>query len=291
MPRVIIGGDITEASAIGLELGDRAVDIMEASTVPTYVVVGNHDLRANSLDTLNSVWLGHIFRRASKVRKLDRIVDGDTAIVGVHFDDGIEDHMRSSDYKLNSSQGFYPEVYDSEGEQVLNIKADVEQLIEVVHAMILPKGAFPDSRSITVDEVRTSANLVLSGDYHAGWPQVITRLDQTHFVNPGALARKSADKSDLSRTPRVALIRRDLSVEFIELKSARPAPEVFDIEGAEANKAHKRSLDEKMKSVRTTEIKKMDVRERIIEVARETKAGPEAKREALDRYDRAVGAI
>jgi len=40
VPRVIIGGDLTEASAISLELGDRAVDIMEASVVPTYVVIG-----------------------------------------------------------------------------------------------------------------------------------------------------------------------------------------------------------------------------------------------------------
>ena len=290
-PRVIIGGDITEASAIGLELGDKAVDIMEASDIPTYVVVGNHDLRANSLDTLSSVWLGHIFRRSSKVRKLGRIVDNDTAIVGIHFDDGIEDYLRSSGCKLNSSQGFYPKVFDADGERVLNVKADVEQLIEVVHAMILPKGSFPDSRSIAVNDVRTSAHMVLSGDNHAGWPGVITRLDQTHFINPGALARKSTDKSDLSRIPKVALVRRDLSAEFIELKSAQQAEDVFDIEGATADKEHQRTLDQRMREVRETTVEKIDVRERLVEVAKEMKASPEAKREALDRYDRVIGAV
>jgi hypothetical protein len=290
-PRVLFGGDLTEGYMIGLPLGDQAIDVMESWDMPTYFVVGNHDLAANSLDTLHRTWIGHIFRRSRKIRQLKRIVDGNTAIVGVHFNDGVEEYLASSEHKFFTSDCFYSKLFDHNGNPTgeASSKPDIEHVIEVIHAMILPKGELPNSRCVAVDDVKTLAHMVLSGDYHNGWDDVINRMDMVKFVNPGALTRKEASSSDLSRMPRVALIRRNLDVEYIELKSASPPEDVFDIDMAMAEKERKQSLDEYMHEIRDVQIAKVNVRKRIEAVAAEMKASKAVKITALNEYDKHVG--
>lgn len=75
------------------------------------------------------------------------------------------------------------------------------------------------------------ARLVLSGDWHEGYPP--HPVGDTWFANPGALARVSID--DYGRVPQVAAIQWGdgqgvvESIEYVPVP-CRPAPAVFDLE-------------------------------------------------------------
>lgn len=287
--RVVVGGDLTDSPMVSLELGDAIVDEMELWGVPVFVVVGNHDLFGNSYDTLHRTWLGHIFRRSKIIQPLEKIVDGDVAIWGVHYDDGIEEQLQDGEHLMESSEQLREPLYDADG----NVTGDTkraEKLIEIVHAMVIPGGMHPDARQVKPEDVKTLAHLVLSGDYHPGWPEVFNRVDGTKFVNPGALTRRTVSKSDYDRSIRIALVDDELEVEFVEL-SAKPAEEVFDLDVAKAAKEHERELECYMGELAETEAERGDVRDRIEEIAKQDGIEKVVKTTALDRYDQLAGVV
>lgn len=289
IPRVVIGGDVTHSATVSLELGDLIVDAIEGWGVPTYVVPGNHDVFANSYDTMHRSWLGHIFRR-SGIEQLDTIYDGNVCIWGVPYDDGIEERLADLKHSTESSAKMFEDqqLLDTAGNPVgePEYKRIATKLIEVVHAMVVPGGMHPDARQIDPKDYKTRANLVLSGDYHPGWPDVHERMDLTKFVNPGAMARRSSSESDCMRMPRVALVNREMDVEFVGLPSAKPPEEAFDLEGAGQAKEWERNLDEYVDTLMSTATEKVDIRQRIETLAQEDTIDRKVKLEALDRYDR-----
>lgn len=295
VPRVIIGGDLTESCLISLELGDALVDAIEGWGLPTYVVVGNHDLFGNSYKTLHRTWLAHVLRRSKSISRLRRLYDGEVAIRAIHFDEGVETFLASQENVTDSVDSLYQtkKILDADGnstgeEQRVKV---ANRLIDVVHAMIVPKSLPGESsRQILIKDVNTRADLVLSGDYHKGWPDAPRRMDGTVFVNPGALARKTVDEGDYNRTVQIALVRRDLSVEFVPLQTARPTAEAFDVDGAVAHKAWESSVTSQIEGLQSIRTDLVDIRQRIEELAVKNETEPRVKTLALERYDEAQGA-
>lgn len=295
VPRVIIGGDLTHSYTVSLELGDRVWRTIEDWGVPVYVVVGNHDLSGNELKTLDRTWLGHVLRMSKTIHKLDKIYDGRICIHGIHFDDGVEEYLKTNQSLSDSVRHFYrvEELTDVDGnptgEQDRQEVAD--ELIEVVHAMIVPEGIHPDARQVSIKEVKTMAKLVLSGDYHPGWPAPIERPDLAKFVNPGAMARRSSSESDCMRTPRVVIVRRNLDCEYVDLPSSKSPEDAFDLDGAVSAKKWNKELDKYMGGVSEETPDKIDVRERIEQIAKKQRVKRDIKTRALDEYDKAETVI
>lgn len=289
-PMVVIGGDLTETPMVSLEMGDRMLDELESWEVPIHVVVGNHDVFGNQLKTLPSSWLGHVFRRSKSIQMLSTLYVSDVCIWGVHYDTGIEDRLRDPAHGTESAQLFYntETLFDADGNPTADAdhKPIAEKLVEVVHAMVVPGGMHPDARQIDPVEYHTRADLVLSGDYHPGWPDEHVRMDGTRFVNPGAFARRTVSDSDCNRGVRVVLVRHDLSVEFIALKSMKSAAETFDLEAAAKLKEKEHELKEFVEELGANTAERIDVRERVIEIAKEKKVRNDIRDLALERYDR-----
>ncbi len=295
VPMVIIGGDLTEGPMVSLEMGDRVLDEIEGWGVPVFVVVGNHDVFGNQLKTLDSAWLGHVFRRSKIIQQLDKLYVNDVCIWGVHFNAGIEEELADLKHGTDSAQPLYrnEELFDAKGEPTgeFDRARIAEKLVEITHAMVVPGGIHPNARQIDPDEYKTRADLILSGDYHPGWEEVYERADMARFVNPGAFARRTVSDSDCKRQVRVVLVKNDTSTEFLPIECMKPVEEVFDLEAAALSKKKEKELDTFMQALTSTKTERVDVRERIIELAKEQKVPSKIVDMALERYDRKVGEL
>ena len=287
LPRVFLGGDLTHAAIVSLDLGDRMIDEMESWGVPIYVCVGNHDVFGNSLKTLSSTWLGHIFRRSTVVQQLDAIYVGHICIRAVHYDDGIEEFLQSREYSLDSASYFF----EKESErQASKPKRVAKRMVEIIHAMIVTEGMHPSARQVHPDDVMTRADLILSGDYHPGWEEPHVRADGTVFVNPGAMCRRSVSESDCQRQVRAVILKADLSVEYVALGSMRPVEKAFDLEGAQTQKVWDSELSDYMTELAEAKVDRVDVRARIEQLAVERELPDDVRLMALERYDQHVEA-
>jgi len=105
--------------------------------------------------------------------------------------------------------------------------------IEVLaaHAMVVP--AEVPWEHVTIDELAgLPVRVVLTGDYHAGYP--VQTVGGTLFVNPGALAR--VDRNEAPRQPAYALVDTQAqTAEYIPVK-AQPGAKVFDLQAAGEDK-------------------------------------------------------
>lgn len=109
--------------------------------------------------------------------------------------------------------------------------------VHLGHANLMTDPPGHDMRHTLIDEVKTNADVIISGHYHPGFG-IHRRGDGVLFINPGALARTAASASDLTRQVQVALltIQEDgyCDAELIPLQSARPGDEVLSREHLDA---------------------------------------------------------
>lgn len=128
------------------------------------------------------------------------------------------------------------------------------------------------------------ANVFLVSDYHPF--QGAKKVGNTVFIAPGAISRGTRTESDLTRTPKVAIITlgKSISAKFYDLKCAKPASEVFTEEIAKVtkDKADFQSAIDSLKAL-GDEIKLYSVEDVIKVVAATTKATERVMNICLDR--------
>lgn len=113
-------------------------------------------------------------------------------------------------------------------EQLTHLPGREKPHIIAVHAMVVP--APVPWEHVTLTTLAGVAPVVVSGDYHPGYPPIT--VGETLFSNPGALAR--VDRSEAERVPQVSIVDLEAhSAEYIELDHLGPG-EAFDLEAAEA---------------------------------------------------------
>jgi hypothetical protein len=96
-----------------------------------------------------------------------------------------------------------------------------------------------------------NTSLVISGHIHHEMKQ--TRSDGKRFINPGAISRYSASRDNLEKDIEILILDYTLdgeilNEEYLKLKSARPASEVFKLDEIKAAKDLKKdTLEFKIK--------------------------------------------
>jgi DNA repair exonuclease SbcCD nuclease subunit len=170
--------------------------------LPTYAVVGQHDVYAYNPDTYKSSTLAFIVKHCGMFQVMwDKTMVGGVVLHPHHVWEPVEVALK----------------------RPLD-KGEVNVLVSH-HLLSDKKKAF--------DTVPTSAfagsgyDVVLSGDLHCWFEPHMDK--DTWFCNPGALARRSLDEID--RIPRVAIIEFEKGsypvIEHATLASAKPGKEVF----------------------------------------------------------------
>lgn len=196
------------------------IDVVQAFHCPVYGVVGNHDIQH---DRLSSVFETQPFGvlLMSGMRMLHGWA-GDFPIYGVPWQQDWQDAEAAF-------QDWDPAVWHDGG-------PNANALI-VAHAPLYPPGQenpFENIPASTVARWAGNSGYLYYGhvhDYHG-----VFESDGVVFCNQGSISRGSLHESDLTRKPAVAIWHSNRSglgaFERVELKSAKPADQVFRIQKA-----------------------------------------------------------
>ena len=228
---VVLLGDLFEVYEVGPLLRNQTLDILKGVpngnkpwSFPIYVCVGNHDLDSSS--NLEKTALGTLIA-AGYLIKQD--YSPSLGISFAHYTPSLDRDIKQG-YLTTSSA-----------------------IIWVCHASISTKlDRFGEYAYLFEDvPLHPNTNLVISGHIHHEMKQ--TRTDGKRFINPGAISRYSASRDNLEKDIEILILDYTLDgeilgEEYLKLKSARPASEVFKLEEIKAAKdLKKNTLEFKIK--------------------------------------------
>jgi len=286
---VLDGGDYFHVKASTRNthaLVRRTADLHAGYPCPTHLVVGNHDIAYNNLDTLERQPLGvlfstGVFQRLGPVQALFEAPGPGGAL-----------HVRvvGAPYDPNRTL-----------EQLRDIKKEPTDsfLIAVVH-QLAGKNPPANIEEFYGEPVFRYEDLVYEGGPdvwcfgHWHKDQGIEVIDGRYFVNLGAVSRGALVKENLERNPKVALIEatqeesepKKIKVTPIRLKVA-PAADQFDLERKEQRDQESQAIDQFVD--RLTEEALVDTTEGVETTVASLDFAPEVRRVATEYLERARG--
>jgi exonuclease SbcD len=153
----------------------------------------------------------------------------------------------------------------------------------------------PFDRFTLVQEVKTSANMVLTGHDHTGYG-IFRRSDGVIFCNPGSLTRLSASESEMRRPIQVALITVEDGqgrIDLLPLKSAAPGPDVLDRSRIEKEAARQYAMENFAALIQTVggERVRLDINQIVEAIAEQEGIAPSVVQKALERIEAARMAV
>ncbi len=235
---VVLLGDLFEVYEVGPLLRNQTLEILKGLpngnkpwSFPIYICVGNHDLDSSS--NLEKTALGTLISAGLLIKK---DYEPSLGISFAHYTPSLDREIK---------QGFL---------------TTSSAIIWVCHASISTKiDRFAEYAYLFEDTpLHPNTNLVISGHIHHEMTQ--TRSDGKRFINPGSISRYSASRDNLEKDIKILILDYTLdgeiqNEEYIKLKSAKPASEVFKIEEMQAAKELKKDTHEfklKVANMRTT---------------------------------------
>jgi exonuclease SbcD len=228
---VVLLGDLFEVYEVGPLLRNQTLDILKGVpngnkpwSFPIYVCVGNHDLDSSS--NLEKTALGTLIS-AGYLIKTD--YEPTLGISFAHYHPSLDRDIKAG--HLTTSPA----------------------IIWVCHASISNKlDRFGEYTFLFEDTpLHPNTSLVISGHIHHEMKQ--TRSDGKRFINPGAISRYSASRDNLEKDIEILILDYTLdgeilNEEYLKLKSAKPASEVFKLDEIKAAKDLKKdTLEFKIK--------------------------------------------
>jgi DNA repair exonuclease SbcCD nuclease subunit len=214
---IICGGDIFHRPSPSDEVANKVAKIFAkyADTQKIFYLIGNHECIGNNVDTINRCKIG-MFKHYPNIQFIgDHPIEFDDCILcGYNF----------------SKENECPEVVDPVKDFNLDLKKG-KKIICVVHSMIV------DDKTIIIDGIRktihwdsimTTADVVLTGHYHPGFGIKESKFG-SYFVNPGAMVRTDASKTDINREPQIAVIKIKNGDLKIKLEMIPHIKDVFNI--------------------------------------------------------------
>ncbi len=268
---IICPGDVFDGPSASWGTVARLTQILRASPCPILAINGNHDIFGGNQASRFRTPYGFLVQTGFLWGVEESEFNGpeNVIVTGCGFD-------TNTDTKTpEGMQQFSPRIW-----------VDGAFQIHVVHSMLLDKQPGFDMRHTLISQVKTSAQVIISGHEHTGFG-IVRREDGVLFINPGALCRLSAHVAEMERTIQVALLTVEngqATAELIPLKSARPGHEVLSREHIEAAAERESRIDEFLKLLASEgEAKFLEVREIVEDIAARENIPADVKKEALRR--------
>lgn len=190
---VIFLGDIFDTVNTSLQYFSHCLTIFKkivCSGIDLYTIVGNHDLRYDSMETLPITPLG-ILVKSEAIKILDSLTVDDVFIKGCHFPDSPEQNSQRDLYSILLLHRFY--------ESGFNENPITKE----------------DAQSLGYD------SYILGHDHKPYSTIKIEGEDKLiKVMRPGSLARNSSDQYNRLRKPRVLVMETmDKSFQYVEVPS------------------------------------------------------------------------
>lgn len=218
---VVFAGDLfhlKRPSATSHGTVQRMIEVVQAFSCPVYLVVGNHDIQHDRIESIHETQPFGVLLRSGA-----RLLDGwapDLPLYGVPWQQ-----------RWNEGEP----AFESYARRMRRV---TENDLIVTHAPIYPPGQELPWENIPASEVAEwmfGTGYLYYGhvhDFHG-----VFECGGVVFCNQGALSRGSLHESDLTRHPAMTVWHSDRSgpsaFERVELESAPPASEVFRLAEAE----------------------------------------------------------
>lgn len=257
-PFALCGGDLIDSPIISLTICDRILDLIEEYKILIYSLVGNHPMVNHNWEVSQATTVAHMFRRSKLIKKLNILEYPELLINGIDYQKDIETIIKQDG---------------------LMIDAKKEQWkIGIVHALITPKPFLPTVNHIVAGEVECNYDMVLCAHYHQPFIKVI---DDVTYINPGAIGRTSIDEADIK--PSVVLLDTEKrNYKLVELKSAKPKEEVFDLSKIAIKKEFNNEIEKFIESLQTTQFSDLDLIGIAKEICRKSEVSEEITKIVID---------
>lgn len=278
---ILIGGDWFDRPDTSHGVVSEAIRIFREYPVTPVGVLGNHDIFGQNPETQDHTVLGVMFH-AGIVDLLNR---GDVRYIEK---DGLVLQLTGSPFHYDVDRRNPKEDY-----YVKKQNADVA--IHIVHAMLVDQPYFFGPFTLIYD-VKTEADIVLSGHYHPGFHKV-HYVNGTYFANPGSLTRSKCTRESLTRMPKVLLIdihaKDEIAFREVYLESARPGEEVFDLDAIERAEERRQFVEnwDRQLELMTQDYKSIDPMSIIDRISQEESIDPEVIRRAKKRLSSSLEAF
>lgn len=212
---VVHGGDLFHTPDVSNKFTGEIAKVIKKWGVDTYVVPGNHDLYGYNTATLYNTKLG-LLASTGIIKILDRLHP--LIIKKGNFKLGIDGQEYYEDIDKGNPGDF----------SVTDLSVDLNIL--VYHGMLLDHKFFSNVPHTLIDDVMTSADLVLAGHYHPGFD--LKDVNGTTYCNPGSGLRIENTAENRANTPKVAVIDIDegaasFEIKFFPYASAKKGEDVF----------------------------------------------------------------
>jgi calcineurin-like phosphoesterase family protein len=224
---VVFAGDLfhlKQANRTSHSTVQRMIEIVQAFTCPVYLVVGNHDIQHDRVESIHETQPFGVLLKAGA-----HLLDGwaeDLPLYGVSWQQHWDRDCSGAFEAWRTNCGLPDEL------------GHRDSALLVTHAPIYPPGQelpWENVPASTIADWMSNQGSCYYGHVHDLHGTFI--VDGVTFCNQGALSRGSLHESDLTRRPAVTLWRSDplcgQQFERIELKTAKPAEEVFRLAAAE----------------------------------------------------------
>jgi DNA repair exonuclease SbcCD nuclease subunit len=236
---VVFAGDIfhlKQANRTSHRTVQRMIDIIHSFVCPVYLVVGNHDVTHDRVDSIYETQPFGVLLKAGA-----RLLDGwssDFPLYGVSWQQDWQDASKAfTDW---------------------TIRANSHSLL-VTHAPIYPPGRELPWENILASTIATWMNNTGYCYYgHVHPCHGSFEVDDVVFCNQGALSRGSLHEEDLTRKPAVTIWYSDRdgvdAFERVAIASAPPPERVFRLAECEAKTDYRDRLDLFLNAVRQSQV-------------------------------------
>lgn len=235
---MVFGGDwFNNHRIFSYDVIAEAMEVVCEAGIPTYSVIGEHDLCGHNIQTYQTSTLAFFVRRCPQMKIIwEPMTIGDVVLYPKHEPDRME-------------------------EMTSVLVDDSKYNVLVCHELITCDRAPFDI--IDTNTLKLPFDLVLSGDLHSGY--VPHHVGDTWYCNPGSIARRST--SDAKRFPQIAIIEVEKGgkpfIELVPLRCAKPGTEVFGESIAEIARSEDFDASQFAKELLEFEAESTDVHELI----------------------------
>jgi len=251
---LIDGGDFLNTASPSYIILDQIADRIEKSGLVMYSLLGNHSQRYAHVENSQYVGLMHLQKRSKNFRPISKLEMDNTELIPIEYDYEIENKLK---------------------EEGVTFKSTDKWKVGIVHALVTPKKFFDEVAHLTPEQFKTNGDLILVAHYHHPYE---IKVGETTFLNIGCTGRNSITEYEIK--PSIAILDTEKrSYEVIELKSAKPGEEVFNLENHEKQKEIKKNLENTMetfiKSIESVDFQGMSVLGMVQNVAKKSNADKE----------------